>query len=410
MVRKLLIFNTVLNSGSTGRIAEEIGLKANNNGFESYCTYGIKNNNSRLKSLQVSSKFDTYCHALKSRLFDAHGLGSIKVTKGILKDIQDINPDIINLHNIHGYYLNYPILFKFLKELQIPIVWTFHDCWPLTGHCSFFDAVNCNKWQSGCVNCPNLHGYPSSLFKDNSKYNYQLKREIFQSIENLTLVAPCYWMKEVIDKSFLNNKSIRVIYNGVNTHVFKPSSIERKHQVQKKLNLKNKTIFLGVASIWDKRKGLEDFIKISDYLTEEEVIILVGLNAKQISKLPSNIIGIQRTEDIAELADIYSSANVFLNPTYVDNFPTTNIEALACGTPVVTYDTGGSPESIDHLTGHTVEKGDYLSLLKYARDLSIQDRDAIATSCRERAINLFDSQERFQEYVNLFNSSCTTTL
>lgn len=273
---------------------------------------------------------------------------------------------MINLHNIHGYYLNVEILFEYLAKTDIPVVWTLHDCWPFTGHCSYFDRYHCEKWKSGCHHCPNSKGYPKSLFLDCSKTNYARKKELFNKPKNITFVAVCNWMANNVKASFLGGYPVETIYNGVDVETFRPrfEGLNGSNSLKAKLGINESAkVVLGVASTWDRRKGLDDFVKLRTMMTDEYAIVLVGLNDKQIAALPEGVIGIKRTESVDQLAELYSLADVFVNPTYVDNFPTTNIEALACGTPVVTYRTGGSPEAIDEKTGMVVNQGEMNLLL-----------------------------------------------
>lgn len=402
---KLLLVNTAINSTSTGRIAEEIGRCAQKAGYEVFAGYGFKNNGSALKAIKIGSKTDHYLHALLTRLTDRHGFGSAGATKEFIRQLNIINPDIINLHNIHGYYLNIPLMADWLKRHNRPVVWTFHDCWPFTGHCAYFDAVGCGRWTTGCHDCPNSLAYPSARFHDNSRKNFIQKKELFNSIPQLTVVVPCQWMADNVSRSFLNGKRTVVIYNGVNTDIFRPASADSSRQLKRSLQLEGKRVILGVASVWDKRKGLDDFKKMASLLHPDERIVLIGLDRKQIASLPDNIIGISRTENTARLAEFYSMADTFVNPTYVDNFPTTNIEALACGTPVVTYNTGGSPEAVSPTTGAVVAKGDVAGAIGNARRLWAENP---VDHCRRRAVANFDSRDRFNDYTNLFNELCTT--
>jgi glycosyltransferase involved in cell wall biosynthesis len=287
-------------------------------------------------------------HGLQTRIFDNHGMASKIATKKLIKQIKQINPNIIHLHNIHGYYLNYAILFEYLNELNIPIVWTLHDCWSITGHCTYFSFVGCNKWKSECYSCPQKKSYPTSWFIDRSKENFRLKKKHFTSLSNMTIVPVSNWLSDLIKESYLHKYPIRTIHNGIDLSVFKPSDSEKFKSMY---NIQNKFILLGVANKWELRKGLKDFVELSNLLDSDYKIVLVGLSRKQIEQLPDNILGIERTESVEGLAEIYSAGDVFLNPTYEDNFPTTNLEALACGTPVITYETGGSPEAIDESTG-----------------------------------------------------------
>lgn len=399
-MKTILLVNSTANSGSTGRIAEGIGQAAIANGYNSYFGYGRIGQDSVSKLIKIGSAKDIILHGLGSLLFDNHGFCSRTATLKFIKEIEKFHPDVINLHNIHGYYLNVEILFNYLEVSNIPVVWTFHDCWPFTGHCTYFDRYKCLKWKSGCEYCPNSKGYPKSLFLDRSKYNYYEKKELFNKLKNVTLVAPCNWMKKLIQQSFLSKYPVVTIHNGVDIDIFKPI---RSAEIRKKLGITpNKKIILGVASIWDKRKGFDDFIKLNLGLDKHYQIILVGLNDRQEASLPKNMIGVKRTENIKQLAELYSLANVFVNPTYVDNFPTTNIEALACGTPVVTYRTGGSSEAIDDYTGVVVEQGD-MNQLKQAVEFVANRKEEYTYACRNRAEMMFNKHERFNDYVALFN-------
>ena len=398
-MKKLLIINVTANSGSTGRIAEEIGQTAIDNGYETYFAYGRIARESKCNVIKIGNSLNVKFHGIESLLFDNHGFSSRIATKRFIRRIEEIKPDIINIHNIHGYYINVKILFEYLSKTSIPVVWTFHDCWPFTGHCSHFMRFNCNKWKTGCFSCPNSKGYPKSMFLDNSKNNYKRKKKLFTKINKMTIVSPSNWLSDFVKESFLMQKHILTINNGTDLNVFKPIN----NNLKSKLGLKNEKIIIGVASVWTQAKGLHDFIKLSELLSNEYKIILVGLNKKQKESLPANIIGIERTESVHELAELYSMADVFVNPTYSDNFPTTNIEALACGTPVITYKTGGSPEAVDEKTGVVVEQGN-INQLKEAIELIAKNKGEYSENCRERAVNLYNKQDRFNDYIKLFNS------
>ena len=400
-MKKLLIINVTANSGSTGRIAEEIGQTAISNGFDTYFAYGRLARESKCKLIKIGKKLNVKLHGIESRLFDNHGFSSRIATKRFIKDIERIKPDIINIHNLHGYYINVKILFEYLNKTNIPIVWTFHDCWPFTGHCSHFIKHNCYKWKTECFSCPNTKGYPKSLLFDRSRTNYIKKKELFTNIEKLTIVSPSLWLSNLVKESFFKQKNIITINNGVDVNTYNP--INNHTNIKNKLNLNDEKIIVGVASVWTYSKGFDDFIRLNELLSDEYKIILVGLNKKQIESLPKNIIGIERTESVHELAELYSMADVFVNPTYSDNFPTTNIEALACGTPVITYKTGGSPEAIDEMTGIVVEQGN-INKLKEAVESVAKDKAMYTGKCRERAVNLYNKQDRFNDYINLFNS------
>jgi glycosyltransferase involved in cell wall biosynthesis len=401
----LLQINVSVNTGSTGRIAEDIGKAAIASNYDSYIAYGRKAIGSISKLIKIESDFGIFFHGLKSRLFDKQGLGSVLATKKFIKKIEIIKPDIIHIHNLHGYYINYEILFEYLNKLNIPVIWTFHDCWPITGHCSYFDAVNCNKWQTECNDCLNQRGYPKSLFIDNSKTNFHKKKSLFSFCKNLIIVTPSVWLTNIVKHSFLSEKKIFTINNGIDMNVFQPI---QSNSILKKYNIpSDKFVILGVANIWNKRKGYDDFIELSKCIGNNYSIVLVGLNKKQQRNLPDNMIGISKTENIEELAQLYSAADVFVNPTWVDNFPTTNIEALACGTPVITYKTGGSPEAVSPETGFVVEKGNLTELLKSIQVIKEKGKSFYTTHCMERAKKLYNKEDKYAEYIKLYNELIT---
>ena len=324
---------------STGNIMMNIHKSIQNNGIESYVVWGRGRKAENQYEIFMNDKIGVYLHALYTRFTDKTGFASKRATKKLLKRFDEIKPDIVHLHNIHGYYINIELLFNYLKENKIKVIWTLHDCWAFTGHCAYFDMVNCDKWKTECKNCPQINTYPIS-YKDNSTWNYNKKKELFTGLD-LTLVTPSKWLADLVKKSFLKDYEVKVINNGIDTEIFRT----RESDFRKKYDLENKKIILGVASTWSERKGLKDFIELAKLIDDNTKIVLVGLNDKQLKELPENIIGIKRTNTAIELAEIYSTADIFFNPTHEDNYPTTNLEAVACETPVVTYNTGGSPES-----------------------------------------------------------------
>lgn len=338
---RILFINSVCN-GSTGTICKNLYKAAVEAGHECCIAYGRGEAPKGFKTIKIGNKLDIYLHVLKARLFDASGFGSKSATKEFIKKIDEFKPDIIHLHNIHGYYVNIEILFKYLKEHpEIKKIWTLHDCWAFTGHCAYYTYAKCNKWQTCCNGyCPNKKEYPKTIFSK-VESNFNRKRKIFCGVENMILITPSKWLKKEVEKSYLKLYQTEVIHNGVDINVFKYT----ESNIKERYDIKNKKVILGVASVWDKRKGLDIFIELSKQLDNEYQIVLIGLNKKQIKNLPNNIIGITRTENVEELVKWYSAAEVFFNPTLEDNYPTVNLEAIACKTPVVTFNTGGSPES-----------------------------------------------------------------
>lgn len=361
---KLVSINTVCN-GSTGKVMKDISLDFIKNGYDALCIYGRRKGYKDLKCIKVGGQLSFWCHVFITTLFDKHGSGSYFKTKKIVKILKNINPDIIYLHNIHGYYLNYKVLFKYLKnEYHGKINWVLHDCLIFTGHCAYFTAVNCNKWQKECKACPNKKRYPISLGLDLAKKNYYLKKNLFTGLKNLTIITPSDWLNNIVKHSFLKEYPIITINNKIDTNIFKPT-VDKNLDIRYGIS-KNKKVLLGVASIWEERKGFDDFLKLAEKISNKFLIVLVGLNKKQLKIVNKydNIIGLSRTENQIELAKLYTRADYFLNLTYEDNYPTVNLEAISCGTKVISYDTGGCKEQINKKTGFIIPVGDINSILE----------------------------------------------
>lgn len=337
---RILFINVVCN-GSTGTICKNLYKAAEGAGHTCCIAYGRGDAPEGFNVIKIGNPLDIYLHVLKARLFDASGFGSKKATKDFIKKIEEFKPDIIHLHNIHGYYLNIEILYNYLKQHpEIKKIWTLHDCWAYTGHCVHYTYAQCNKWKTECSgNCPNCKEYPQTIFS-NIKSNFDKKKEIFNGVDNMILITPSNWLKNEVKKSYLNQYKVEAIHNGIDTDTFK--SLESN--LREEYNLGNKKIILGVAAIWDKRKGLDTFIQLSKELDSSYQIVLIGLNDKQIEQLPDNILGIKRTENALELAKWYSTANVFFNASIEETFGMTTAEAVSCGTPVLVYNSSALPE------------------------------------------------------------------
>ncbi len=395
---KILQINSVCGIGSTGRIATDLNQILIEQGHKSYIAFGRNSAINCKSSIRIGTKVDIYFHVAKTRLFDKHGFASKKATIKLVKEIREIKPDIIHLHNIHGYYINMEVLFSFLKAFDKPVVWTLHDCWSFTGHCAYFDYVKCNKWESRCCNCINKKEYPKSIGIDNSLKNFERKKELFTSVQNMTIVVPSVWLEDIVKRSFLKKFPIKVINNGIDLTSFHDvdSDFRFKHHIL------NKFVILGVSNEWNRRKGLEYFHKIAKQCNQDEVIVLVGLHEKQINRLPKGIIGIEHTNSVKELAEIYSMADVFVNPTLEDNFPTTNLEALACGVPVVTFDTGGSSESVDRKTGIVVEKENMEALIQAIAEIKNRGKVFYSSACIEKSNILYKKENKYLEYIELY--------
>lgn len=398
---KVLQINSVCGLGSTGRIATDIASKLIDNSIESYIAYGRDTSIDNDHTLRIGSKLDYYVHGGLTRLFDTHALlGSRRATNRFIKQIKNMDPDVIHLHNLHGYYINIKVLFEYLKETRKPVVWTLHDCWSFTGHCAYFSYAQCEKWMDECHRCPQKKAYPASAFLDNSQRNYNIKKDLFTSLENMTIVTPSQWLADLVGKSFLSKYPIKVINNGIDIDVFKPIAGEN---VRGKYKLEDRFIILGVASIWDKRKGLSYFIELSKLVDDNCVIVMVGLDGKQISDLPLNIIGIKRTSDINELAQIYSAADVFVNPSVEETFGLVTAEALACGTPAIVFDSTPGVEIVVSGCGYVAEIGNLYDVKKFIDTVRSNGKDSYSEKCVRRARDNFQKNDRFYEYIKLYN-------
>ncbi|MFR5748985.1 MAG: glycosyltransferase [Thomasclavelia spiroformis] len=388
---KIVQINTVCGIGSTGRIVQDISEILTKKGIENYIYYGQGKSSYKLAK-KIGTNLDFRFHQFMSRLTGKHGTYSKKATFKLVKDLEKIQPDVIHLHNIHGFYLNINILFEFFSRYDGKIIWTFHDCWPITGHCAYFDYVSCFKWQNGCSNCPQKKAYPITYLHDNSKQNWITKKNIFTKVKNITICTPSNWLADTVKKSYLSKYPIRVIPNGVDLKLFHP-------YVRKNEN--EKPVILAVANIWEERKGLKDIIKIAKVLENEFDFIVIGKQYRSHYSA-KNIKFIKQTNNIKELAQYYSMADYFLNTTYEDNFPTTNIEALACGTPVITYDTGGSSESAINKFCLVVEKGNSEKVINFLKENKFKKNSNIVNDCFSCAYLNFNKFNNYNIYINLY--------
>jgi len=341
---KVLMINSVCGIKSTGRIATDLADMLTEEGHAVKIGYGrdIVPDRYSKYAVRIGSDWDVRLHGAMTRVFDNVGFGSREATIKFIDFIKEFAPDIIHLHNLHGYYINVEILFEYLKEYNKPVVWTLHDCWAFTGHCAHFDLYKCYKWQTECGECPQKKEYPASFLFDNSRNNYIRKKQAFQGVNKLVVVTPSQWLANLVKESFLQNYETRVINNGIDLTLFKPTYGD----FRARYNLENKIIVLGVASAWGVRKGLLDFIELRKLLDRRCEIVLVGVSEEDKNILTEGMLGITRTDSVKELAEIYTASDIFVNLTYEDNYPTVNLEAQACGTPVLTYRTGGSVESV----------------------------------------------------------------
>jgi len=393
---KVVQINSTCGVGSTGAICVGISQLLNEHNVENYILYSSKTNGYPL-GISCSEDKNIKIQALKSRIMGNYGFNSKKNTKKIISELERIKPDVVHLHNLHGHDCNLEVLFTYLKKNNVKLAWTFHDCWTFTGYCPHFAMAKCDKWKTECKACPQWKSF--SWFFDRSNAMYLKKKQLFEGL-NLTVVAPSNWLADRVRESFFKNYPVNVIYNGIDLEVFKPTenTFRDKHGISS-----SKNIILGVAFDWGVRKGLDVFVELAARLdTDKYQIVLVGTSFEIEKQLPDNIIAIRRTKDQAELAEIYTAANVFVNPTREEVLGLTNIEANACGTPVVTFRTGGSPECIAATSGVVVEKDDVFAMEREIIRIC-ENKPFDVDDCRKRA-KQFDKKERFAEYWRLYET------
>ncbi len=392
---RIVQINAFCGSGSTGKICVSVSKLLTENGIENYILYNNGISDYEL-SLRCSTDFQIKAAALESRVMGNWGFEGKASTKLLLKELDRLKPDIVHLHNLHSHACNIEMLFGWLRENNVKVFWTFHDCWAFTGYCMYYDMIGCDRWKSECNSCPQKKSY--SWIFDRSRELFLKKKQITSGMD-LTIVAPSKWIAEQAKQSFFGAYPVKVIYNGIDLSVFKPYESD----FREKYGIGSKRLVMGAAIGWGERKGLDVFIELSKRLNDDYKIVLVGTDEKTDGLLPENIISIHRTENQTELAQIYSAADVFVNPTREDNFPTVNLESLACGTPVITFNTGGSPECIDDTCGSVVDKNDVDSLEREIIRMC-EEKPYSSKSCVDRA-KLFDSKEKFSEYAKLYTSN-----
>lgn len=390
---KLLQINVTANWGSTGKIAEQIGTCAMSHDWESYMAYGRMMNPSQSRLIKVGSRLDVYKHYVENLVLDNEGLASRIATRRFLRKIEEIKPDIIHLHNIHDHWLNYEILFKYLNTTDIPILWTFHDFWAVTGHCAHFIRAKCDKWQMECKSCP-----LSKSLIDRSRRNFLLKKKLLLANNNLHIVAVSEWVCGLVKKSFLSGNDIKVIPNGINLNVFRPQPKSETEAMYE-----GKFMIMAVASQWKFGKGLNDYIAMSSLLKKDELIVLVGIDENTKKLFPDNIIGISRTNNQNELALLYSRADVVTSFSSAETFGLTIVEAFACGTPVVAYNNTAQATLVTEDTGYLVPTGDYIAAYLAIQSIRQKEKWRYSDACVRLVTECYDERLCTEKYINLYN-------
>lgn len=397
MMKTIVEINGI-NYASTGNITLNIARTAREEGFKVYTFF----RNSRMGNKQkddtqsfIGYWLDRVISERLSYITGLNGYFNIINTHSFINELDKINPDLVHIHSLCDNYLNIRILFTYLAKKNIPVIWTLHDNWPFTGRCA---QNRCTKWQEGCGNCPHKDYYPKTLFFDNSKTVLRKRNEIYNRLENMTIVTPSKWLGDLVKLSILKKFPVKVINNGIDLDVFKPTESD----FRKRYNLNNKKVLLGVAYYWDDSKGVDVFIELSKRLPDDYKIVLVGTNDEVDKILPDNIVSIHKTYNKEELVEIYSACDLFVNPTRDENYPTVNMEAIACGLPVLTFDTGGSAEIINETTGSSVPMNDIDGMEKEIIRIC-ETKPYTKENCLKHAQS-FDMWNKYKEYVELYKN------
>lgn len=393
---KVLQINCVHKYGSTGRITAQISSLLDEKHVENAVAHGVPRVDK--KSYVINSKLDSHIHSFLSRKLGRQGLFSHIPTLKLVNYIKKYNPDIVHLHNLHGHYLNYKILFHFLRKSNIKVVWTLHDCWAVTGKCAHFTKVGCYRWESeeGCKNCVQLSTYPDSTY-DASESNFALKKRLFSGYPNLTVVTVSEWLLDVVKRSYLETNNALHIHNGIDTEIFKP----RQSDIRERLGIDNKKLILGVSNIWNGQKGEKEFIKLSKIMPEDYVIVLVGKNSDIVAEKSERIISVAQTKNQIELAELYSAADVFVSTSIEDSCPLVVLEALASGTPAVVYNSTGLPENVKDGCGKVVEIGNVREMLNAITDI-VNSNEPYSRRCAEMVQSKYTVRHMCENYYNLY--------
>ncbi len=391
---KVVQINSVCGQGSTGKIAVDISKSLTEHNIENYILYGV-GKSEYSQGISISDMCYVKMNILMTRIFGKHGFYSHSATHKLIKHLKRIKPDVIHLHNIHGHYLNVNMLFWYIKKYNVKTIWTLHDCWSFTGHCSHFNFVGCEKWKKGCHNCEQLREYPVSLIFDRSRDGYKAKKKVFTGVSDLTIVTPSDWLGSMVSQSFLKGYDIKTVNNGIDLSLFKPCESD----IKEKLGIADKKVILAVSAHYGERKGYKYYLDLAKRLPDDYVLVMVGVSEEQKKELPENVIGITRTENQEELVKLYTAADVMLNLTLEDTFPTVNIESMACGTPVVTWEIGGSPEIAENECGVVTKALDLDAI--YDAIIKISNED-YTDKCIKRAEDRFDKSKMIETYMELY--------
>lgn len=395
---KVVQINTVCGIGSTGRITTDLHNALVERGHECLICYGRGDAPEDFKGYRIGTDLDVHLHALYSRITDRTAFASKRATLELLRKIEEFKPDIVHLHNLHGYYIHFEKLFQYLKQYNKPVIWSLYDCWSFTGHCCHFDYIGCDKWKAGCQDCPQKKEYPASYILDQSKKNYRDKKRLIHSINQLTVVPPTQWLSQILENSYLSDINKKIIPTGIDLEAFQPTS----SNLRKELQLEDTQVVLGVSNGFGKFKGSKYFLQLAERLPKNYRLVLLGVTKEQSSQYPKEVLTLPRTNSTHQLAQFYTMADVFVNPTLQETQGLTSIEALACGTGVVTFQSGGSAESMNESCGIAVVRDDFEGLLQAV--IQVCGNPFSPELCRKKAME-YDKKKLLKDYIDLYQNT-----
>lgn len=398
----LVQFNPVANWGSTGRLTEDIGDVVMDAGWDSYIAFGRQFNPSKSHLLQVGGKMSVWSHTLKTRLFDRQGFGSYCATKKLLKQFDEIKPDVFQFHNLHGNFLNLPLVLKYATENDIPIVWSLHDCWSMTGHCAHFVRIGCDRWKTECHDCPLKGEYPNSWLLDASRQNYREKKSLIEAIPRLAIISGSEWLAGIAAQSYFKGRDIHFIPDGIDVEIYQPRT--NGDELRRKLGLEGKFVILATGTEWTEDKGLSDYGKLRKLLSSDYAIVLVGMSPDALERVPEGVIGLPRTKTPVELSEYYSMADCVMSLSKMESFGLTPVEGYACGTPAIVYDTTALPELITPETGFVAKFLDVADVKEKVELMREKGKAFYTKKCREIAEEKYDRRKCYHEYMNVYES------
>lgn len=396
----LVQINSVANWGSTGRLTEDLGDVAIAAGWNSYVAYGRQCKQSSSKLIRIGGDISVLSHVLLTRMFDRHGFGSYCATKAFIRELEIIKPDVLQFHNLHGYYLNLPLILRYATKNNIPIVWSLHDCWSMTGHCSHFVKIGCDKWKNECYHCPLIKSYPNSWLIDSSRRNFREKKRLIEQIPRLTVISGSEWLASIASQSYFKNREIQFIPDGIDTEIFQPRA--NGYELRKKHGLEDKFVILASGTVWGEDKGISDYGKLRKLLSDKYAIVLIGMSDEDLATVPDGVIGLPRTKSPEELSEYYSMADCVMSLSKMESFGLTPVEGFACGTPAIVYDTTALPELISPETGFVAKFLDIEDVKEKVELLSERGKSAYSSQCRSIAVEKYDKKKCYAQYLKVY--------